>query len=489
MSACSKIDNLSKKINNEIDQLPGFDKARKIRARDCIYKNVIAASESKSSKKATNIFCTKTKTKEVTSEAFLKACKKIKPEFIKRLSNTIVAESYQQMPAIENFKGLDAYRKKCAILKQKYKIRESKKPRVLGFDGSIARICKDILPDAETMAMEKQLDAKYRKVKQKRTKRKTVKIIKAQDVDNFPLVESENYRHGLIMTCYDLVRNLAIHMDLSYSLNERNVFLRMLPLCRPGDLCIFDRGFYSLELAKAVEQAGCYCLFRLSGTPAISKIEGDDIDLTDPEFQSLKVARKLQYHPNKQLVITPNKDKKSKKLIKIRDLKKVTDDYVFFTNAPREILPIDQLPDLYHARWRVEEFYKLLKQTTGGKFYNNKSFRTLQQKIYFQQLSLLMNQFIINVTEKQNEETRERKIREHKRVYTKDYYPISPVLAMEHMTDLNFCILYAKPDYLTDMEFLIYRISTACQKIVRNFRGYPRVTLINHSRHYGSAKH
>lgn len=460
-SAVSKISALGQILRAKIEELNQtcFQKATKIKAENYFHQNLIAASQNKSNVAATETYCRETATRDITDRGFLKAGTKVDPDVIRDFSKIVIEEFYQQMPYSEPFEGLSDYRKKNLALKLKSRrARDANQLKIAAIDASKLRVPIDMQPDASG--------------------------------NNFAEIESGNYRHALLTGIYDVIRKIPIMTEISYSLNEGEAFLKLLPFFQPGWLFIFDRGYYSYKLAKAIEEAGCYCLFRLKDKIKIGELDGDDVDIRTRKFKRFKCARKLQYDLGTKIVISPVNQKKrkrnqnSKKIIKIRAIKQSESKYIFFTNAPRSILPIAKLPDVYHARWRIEEFYQLLKQSTGGKFYNLKSFKALQRKVYFQQLALLINQYTISATEAENEEKRQNG--DCKRTKFKKYdQPISPKLALEYAPMLQRAILYGKEGFLSEIEFVVYRISNYCHNNVRNFRSYDRVTLVNQSRHYG----
>ena len=135
------------------------------------------------------------------------------------------------------------------------------------------------------------------------------------------------------------------------------------------------------------------------------------------------------------------------------------------------------LPALYHTRWRVEEFYKLLKQTFDGKFYNNKSFKSLKRKIYFQQLALLINQFTINAIEKDRAVSERMKNLNNQPIKKKDKYPISKKQAAKYIDNISYYLLYNPLEYRQRLEFTIYRISNYYHNKVRDSRSFLRQSL------------
>ena len=75
--------------------------------------------------------------------------------------------------------------------------------------------------------------------------------------------DSSHYPQGLLSCLYQLRARLPIDVDLSSHGNERAAALTHLPALRPGDVVVYDRGYYSYLMLHAHAQRGLQPVFRL----------------------------------------------------------------------------------------------------------------------------------------------------------------------------------------------------------------------------------
>ena len=75
--------------------------------------------------------------------------------------------------------------------------------------------------------------------------------------------DSSHYPQGLLSCLYQLRARLPLDIDLSSHGNERAAALTHLPALRPGDVVVYDRGYYSFLMLHAHAQRGLQPVFRL----------------------------------------------------------------------------------------------------------------------------------------------------------------------------------------------------------------------------------
>ena len=130
--------------------------------------------------------------------------------------------------------------------------------------------------------------------------------------------------------------------------------LFQLRALRPGDVVVFDRGYYSFALLHACARRGLHPVFRLQANASglvRDFIQSDDADRTVP-VEPTQTARQQQ--PDAVLQPVP-----------ARFVKYTAggNDYTLATTLlDRKRYSRHALADLYHARWGVEEHYKLVKR-------------------------------------------------------------------------------------------------------------------------------
>ena len=115
---------------------------------------------------------------------------------------------------------------------------------------------------------------------------------------------------------------------------------RHLAALGPGDLVVYDRGYYSFELLRAHSERQVEAVFRLQRNASGQVREfvaGSSVD----EVVSVQPSE-----------------------------------------TARCRLPAAELADLYHGRWSVEELYKISKELLGIESFHGRSERTVKQELW-----------------------------------------------------------------------------------------------------------
>ena len=166
---------------------------------------------------------------------------------------------------------------------------------------------------------------------------------------------------------------IAYEVDGRMKAGEREHLIRMLPLIRPGDLAILDRGYPSGEVLLKCGAAGIDFLIRCPSSQTFAFIdafresgESDTTITTDlalngsPEAQSVKLRLVRIDGPN-----GPS---------------------FYITSLAPSIASVKEISDLYHLRWQVEEYFKLFTSEYAGQ----KQFRSTSPKGVRQEIGALL---------------------------------------------------------------------------------------------------
>ncbi len=242
-----------------------------------------------------------------TSSAFFQRRKKLKSSFFKSLLDHL-NETYYSYPDIKLFKGM----------------------RLLAIDGSNIK-----LPET------KELREKYGGPKSYKNNKGLV--------------------CGHLSTIYDIKNEIVLDIELSkYKGSEREMAESHLNYCNSGDLIIFDRGYPSLKLIKALEKKGIKYLMRSKlkfnkETENFSKSNSEDktIEIKDVKIRMLKI--KLD-NGEEELLLTNLSDNKE---------------------YPKEIFK-----ELYNARWGIETNYDVLKNILEIENFSSYDENSILQDIY-----------------------------------------------------------------------------------------------------------
>ncbi len=170
--------------------------------------------------------------------------------------------------------------------------------------------------------------------------------------------EQAHYPQGLLSCLYRLHSKLPVDFDLLAHGNERAAALAHLQALAPPDVVVYDRGYYGFELLCAHRQRGLQAVFRIrrkAGQALDRFIASDQTDTVAEIFPGPDALRELR---RKQ----PRTHWRPVPLRLVKYTHGGT-EYILGTTLldPRRY-SVAALADLYHARWGIEELYKISKQ-------------------------------------------------------------------------------------------------------------------------------
>ena len=161
---------------------------------------------------------------------------------------------------------------------------------------------------------------------------------------------------------------------------DQSIGLDLPDLCRPGDLIIRDRGYFSLDALAAIESREAFWISRLPAS--ITCFDGEGVFLD--EILKRTTARRLdmdlwigRHRAHRcRLIATrlsakqTEKNRRKRRQNSRRHQAKVSkrgllqDGWsLIITNAPAEVIDATQAAKLYSARWGIEIQFRALKQS------------------------------------------------------------------------------------------------------------------------------
>jgi hypothetical protein len=221
---------------------------------------------------------------------------------------------------------------------------------------------------------------------------------------------------------------MPICYDFTNSLNERQAFARLTPYLQPGDILIFDRGFFSEEMLNLCIDNGYYVVMRIP--KSCKNIFSGKLVPTG--------CRRITYVIDKL-------------------------EYVLLSNLPTSYSN-EKLKAFYHDRWDIEEFYKVFKHSLGGSFYSYKNLESLQKRIELQFLTSVL----IGLLHHLNNLVSKNDLK----------YRTSPLYTLEYLGNFIYNLLYHPKGYLTAFKRLLKHVWSTCYTMVRKPRSYPRKAII-----------
>ena len=193
---------------------------------------------------------------------------------------------------------------------------------------------------------------------------------------------------GLLSCLYQLKSYLPWDFDLVAHGNERVCAAQHLGALAPNDVVVYDRGYYSYVLLHQHHQAGIHAVFRLptSGFQAIHAfLASEETDTTVTVLPSPR--RRTHIHAAwPDLAIIP---------LSLRLMKYERAGTTFCVGttlvAPEHRYPIQAFMEVYHARWGVEELYKVSKRLIEVEEFHAKTERGVKQELFAQFVLITMN--------------------------------------------------------------------------------------------------
>lgn len=204
-----------------------------------------------------------------------------------------------------------------------------------------------------------------------------------------------HYPQGLVSCLYQLKSQIPYDFELASHRNERSLALSHLRTLRSGDVAVYDRGYYSYAMLYAHQQRGVDVIFRLA------RRSGKVIDaFTDSDQMDAIVT--INVAPSRQQEVRDKNPGIRFTSIPLRLIKYVVDDTTYTlgtTLLDQKSYPRSAFPDLYHARWGIEELNKISKMLVHVNDFHAQTERGVKQELYAHYVLLTMNRMLTNHTE------------------------------------------------------------------------------------------
>jgi len=257
----------------------------------------------------------------------------------------------------------------------------------------------------------------------------------ANSTPDYRLTPSGSYTDALLTTVYDIGTKVPYKWNLTGHHDERRGFTSLINHFKRGDVVVFDRGYYSDELLNQLQQRGIFYLFRLKNNSKMTRLKGVDVNIDGTS------KRRVIY----QFRGTP---------------------FSFLTNLGPK-WSVSDLGDLYHKRWKVEEWYKTLKIRLNGQFYPQKRLDTVNKTILWQHIVNMVHRLLTWESDKG--------LNPMAPFQTSQYY-----LSL-HAVEVINCIYWENEDKLIE---LIHFFSKFCLSRTDPGRSYERKSITDGGKWY-----
>lgn len=204
--------------------------------------------------------------------------------------------------------------------------------------------------------------------------------------------DTAHYPQGLVSCLYQLHARIPWDFELADHEDERQcALLHLNALCR-DDVVVYDRGYFSYGLLFQHYKKGIHAIFRMSKSSYkpvqkfIDSPQTDEIVVIYPRGEGTVNGISRSYP---EIVIEP---------VQLRLIKYTISETTFIigTTLLDSRYEADAFPDAYHARWGIEELYKVSKQIIAVEEFHAKTIRGVKQELYAHFVLITMNRIFAN---------------------------------------------------------------------------------------------
>ena len=199
-----------------------------------------------------------------------------------------------------------------------------------------------------------------------------------------PLVEAgyprphpaAHYPQGLVSCLYRMGTAAPVDFSLSADFDERRAALAHLDALEPGDIVVFDRGYFSFVLLYALVWRGAHPVFRIYRNNGFDDfIDGDCDDTVFSAMPKRDARARLR-------AVFPGRPPDPVDLRLVRYTHEDSEYVLATTLADATKYTLDDLSDLYHGRWGIEELFKVSKAVIAVDAFHSRTERGVRQELY-----------------------------------------------------------------------------------------------------------
>ncbi len=187
-----------------------------------------------------------------------------------------------------------------------------------------------------------------------------------------------HYPQGLLSCLYRLDSRMPVDFTLTSGADERAAARAHLGALSPGDVVVFDRGYFSFVLLRDMTARGLHPVFRIQRNSAAGFDRFRDGDRDDALVRITPGKNALR-----RLKAAGVPEPSSPIVLRLVRYDIGESRYVLATTlADTERYSRKDLSDLYHGRWGIEELFKISKTTPAVEEFHGRSERGVRQELY-----------------------------------------------------------------------------------------------------------
>ncbi len=203
------------------------------------------------------------------------------------------------------------------------------------------------------------------------------------------------YPQGLVSCLYQLQSKIPVDFDLFAHNNERKAAQTHFKKLFENDVVVYDRGYYSYEMLHEHKVRSLHAVFRIrrnANTVFDEFINNDQKDSVIQVIPSKQILKEL--HKKK-----PQDDFKAYALRLVKYKIGQTTFVLGTTLMDQKKYSIDDLANLYHGRWSIEELYKISKELMTIEEFHSQSERGVKQELFAHFTLITLTRLFSNYTE------------------------------------------------------------------------------------------
>lgn len=213
-----------------------------------------------------------------------------------------------------------------------------------------------------------------------------------------------HYPIGLLSCLYQLSSTIPYDFELIKEIDERQCARNHLKQLQANDVVVYDRGYYSYEMLHDHTILGIHAIFRL---PLHDKMT-DIVDFYKDPNQDDKIIEIKLSDTNRTRLEKLRSDLQSRSF-QLRLLKYQINEavYILGTTILDPKYKISDFKDVYHARWGIEELYKISKNTFKIEEFHTRTEQGVKQEIYAHFALITIQRIFSNHLEDKKNDTSE----------------------------------------------------------------------------------
>lgn len=207
-------------------------------------------------------------------------------------------------------------------------------------------------------------------------------------------LEKAHYPQGLLSCLYQLKSKVPYDFDLVKHRNERQCALAHLKVLKKNDVVVYDRGYFSYAVLYYHVIAGIHPIFRLQ--KSLCK-EIDDFRSGNSNDEIIQLAPSLK--TQKEILIQHPTAKIETMRLRLIKYEIEGETYCLGTTLMSPTYTLEDFKSVYHARWGIEELYKVSKNMIDVGDFHGRSERTVKQELFAHFVLITMSRLCANESE------------------------------------------------------------------------------------------